>query len=94
MDDFIGNMSNYLVVIEKDGEDWKGSITFVQGRLPEGGKWENRKVEFVSIHKDKETATGDLLLTFSSYLDSCDGDLFNVTKGEINGEVNSNEITQ
>jgi len=94
MDDFVGHMSNYLVVIEKEGEEWKGSISFVQGRLIEGEKWENRKVEFVSVHKDKEVATGDLLLTFTSYLESCDGDLFNVKRGEIDGKTDSNEITQ
>lgn len=94
MDDFAGHMSNYLVVVEKEGDSWRGSITFVQGRLVEGEKWENRKVEFVSVHKDKEVATGDLLLTFTSYLESCGGDLFNVKRGEINGEADSNEVTQ
>lgn len=97
MDDyenFNGYMSNYLVVIEKDKDEWKSSVTFVQGRLPVGGKWENRKVEFVSVHKDPSVSAGDLLLTFTKYLESCDGNLFDVPKGEVNGKTDSNEIAQ
>lgn len=91
---FDGHMTSTLIVVERDGGNWKGSITLVQGRLPIDDKWENRKVEFVSIHKNPETVTGDLILTLSSYLESCDGNLFNVEKGSKNVETNSNEIAQ
>lgn len=99
MDDYInfeGQMTNTLIVVEKekDKDTWKGTISVVQGRLPPNGKWENRKIDFSSINKNPEIVTGDLIFTVTKYLESCDGSLFNLEKGDSNVETDSNEIAQ
>ena len=99
MDDYInfdGQMTNTLIVVEKekDKDTWRGTMTVVQGRLLQSGKWENRKIDFASINKSPEIVTGDLIFTITKYLESCNGSLFNLEKGDLNVETDSNEVAQ
>jgi len=93
-ENFDGHMSNTLINVTREGNNWKGEVTLVQGRLPKGEKWEHLKVEFMSVKDNPEVVIGDLVLTLSSYLESCDGNLFQAEKGGTNVKTDSNEIAQ